>query len=275
LGVGLLGGSIGLAAKSSISGCKIIGYGHRTSTLDAALARKAIDQAFTRPEDAVRDCDLVILCTPVGMFGQLLDQIAPALMPEALVTDVGSTKRSVVQWTEQHLPNPGRFVGSHPIAGSEKRGIQFARPDLFANALCLTTPTALTNPQAVEAVESFWRLLGMRLMRLTPEEHDSLLAEVSHLPHALAAVLATIPSDKALSLCGKGFLDATRIAAGDPGLWRDIFMDNRDNLQDTLRATRGELDILLSLLETGNADAVQAWLAAAAARRQALDPPPR
>jgi prephenate dehydrogenase len=193
LGVGLLGGSIGLAAKSSINGCKIIGYGHRPATLSAAMSKGAIDEAFNSPAQAVQNCDLVILCTPVGMFGELLAQIAQTLSPEAIVTDVGSTKRSVVEFAERHLANPARFVGSHPIAGSEKRGVEFARADLFKSALCITTPTPQTDPTCLEAVESFWRLLGMRLSRLTPQEHDRLLAEVSHLPHALAAALVAMP----------------------------------------------------------------------------------
>jgi prephenate dehydrogenase len=273
LGVGLLGGSIGLAAKSAITDCKIIGYGHRQSTIDAALAKGAIDEGHNNPAQAVKDCDVVILCTPVGMFGELLSQIAQSVLPEAIVTDVGSTKRSVVELAERLLPNPARFVGSHPIAGSEKRGVEFARADLFQNALCLTTPTSTTDPKCLEAAESFWQLLGMRVTRLTPQAHDRLLAEVSHLPHALAAALVNIPSPAGLKVCGKGFLDATRIAAGDAGLWRDIFLDNRDNLRDTLLSTRAELDKLLSLLEAQDSQALHDWLAAAAARRQGMKPP--
>jgi prephenate dehydrogenase len=149
--------------------------------------------------------------------------------------------------------------------------VEFARGDLFRNALCLTTPTPQTDPAALETVESFWRLLGMRVTRLTPAEHDQLLSDVSHLPHALAAALVTIQTDRGLSLCGKGFLDATRIAAGDGGLWRDIFLDNRDNLADGIRRLQMELAKLSRLLESGDEPAVKAWLDSAAARRATLD----
>jgi prephenate dehydrogenase len=271
LGVGLLGGSIGLAAKRAISGCKIIGYGHRTQTLHAAQSKGAIDEAFTDPRKAVAGCDLVILCTPVGIFAKLLAQIAPALLSDAMVTDVGSTKRSVVDLAQKLLANPARFVGSHPMAGSEKRGVEFARADLLVNHLCLTTPTPQTDPAALEAVESFWQALGMRVSRLTPPEHDRLLADASHLPHAVAAALVAMQTEPGLALAGKGFLDATRIAAGDAALWRDIFLDNRDNLRAAALALGGQLDHLLKLLDAGDDQALKDWLQAAAARRQALE----
>lgn len=270
LGVGLLGGSIGLAVKSVISDCQVVGYGHRRQTLDAAVAMGAIDQGYDVLAEAVRDAELVILCTPVGLFESLLSQLAAHVKPGAIITDVGSTKRSIVGAAERILPDGVHFVGSHPMAGSEKRGVEFARTDLFQRALCITTPTAATDAGALERVESFWKLLGMRLTRLSPEEHDRMLAEVSHLPHALAAALVHLPSDAALTLAGKGFLDATRIAGGDGGLWRDIFLDNRDSLQSALAKARRELDRLEELLATDNGEALRAWLDEAAGRREAL-----
>ena len=235
LGVGLLGGSIGLAVKSLISSCRVVGYGHRTSTLRAALERGALDDAYDHAAEAVRGADLVILCTPVGLLGPLLEEIAPALEPGAIVTDVGSTKRSIVARAARVLPagrgaNAARFVGSHPMAGSEKRGVQYASADLFKDAVCITTPDGETDGAALENVESFWRLLGMRVRRLSPDDHDRLIADVSHLPHALAAALVSMQADEGIDLCGRGFLDSTRIAAGDGVLWRDILLDNRDNL---------------------------------------------
>lgn len=273
LGVGLLGGSVGLAAKAAIKDCQIIGYGHRKSTLDAAVAMAAIDQGFEDATAAVKGADLVILCTPVGLFGDLLATIAPAISPTALVTDVGSTKRSVVELAAKHLRQPGRFVGSHPMAGSEKRGVEFARADLFRQAHCLTTPTDRTDAAALEEVESFWRLLGMRLTRLSPQRHDELLAQMSHLPHALAAALVAIQTPQALALCGKGFLDSTRIAGGDGGLWRDIFIDNRDNLSAALRRLGDELIDLSRFLDRDDSEAVKEWLDNAAAIRQAMNAP--
>src|ERR1700722_16114021 len=194
LGVGLLGGSIGLAVKSKLNVCRIIGYGHRQSTLDTALKLGAIDLGFTDAGRAVEGCDLVILCTPVGLFPENLAEIAPTLSPEAVVTDVGSTKRSVVDLAGRLLRRPERFVGSHPIAGSDKRGVEFARADLFQKAQCIVTPIASSDPAALAEVEAFWLLLGMRISRLAPDEHDRLLAEVSHLPHAVAAALVAMQS---------------------------------------------------------------------------------
>lgn len=136
LGTGLLGGSIGLAVRSRISNCKITGYGHRAATRENAVKIGAVDQSYDNPSNAVRDCDLVILATPVGVFESLLQMIAPALSPGAIVTDVGSTKRNIVQLAEKILPAHVHFIGSHPIAGSEKRGVDFAR------AICLKMPSA-------------------------------------------------------------------------------------------------------------------------------------
>jgi len=272
LGVGLLGGSIGLSLRSVAPDCKIVGYGHRKSTLDAALACGAIDVAVDDAGKAVRDADLVILCTPVGLLEEYLGKIASALPPDCLVTDVGSTKRSVVA-AGKRLLGGGKFIGSHPIAGSEKRGIEYARADLFRNALCIITPTTedlRTTPQAVDRVEEFWKLLQMRTMRLDADVHDRLLADVSHLPHVLAAALVSIQTQQGISLCGKGFIDTTRIASGDGGLWRDILVDNADNLRKSIKRLKGQLTQLDAMLKSENGEQLRAWLEAAAQTRQKL-----
>ena len=270
-GVGLLGGSIGLALRSIAPDCRIVGYGHRLATLEQAREMTAIDELTQDPAAAARGADLLILCTPVGIFSDLLRQIAPALGKDAIVTDVGSTKRSVVRAGEGSLlPNRGTFVGSHPMAGSEKRGVEFARADLFQGATCIVTPTAKTPADAVEKIESFWKLLGMKLVRLSPDDHDRLVCDISHLPHVIAAALVAMQSDDALPLAGKGFLDTTRVAGGDGGLWRDILQDNRDNVADSLRRMREKLDELLKLLDPSQRDRLSDWLDRAAARRAKL-----
>jgi prephenate dehydrogenase len=272
LGVGLLGGSIGLALKSAANNCKIIGYGHRSETLEQALKLGAIDEMTLDPTEAVRDADLVILCTPVGTFKQLLDKINPALKPGAIVTDVGSTKRSVCRLADKMLPPIVHFVGSHPMAGSEKRGVEAARADLYRGALCITTPTPKTDSNALREVESFWQSLGMRVTRLSPDDHDRLLADVSHLPHLVAAALIATQSDQTQPLAGKGFLDTTRIAGGDGGLWRDIFLDNADHLRISLTKFRQELERIESLLKPEQAEQLKQYLDAAARRRKTYDP---
>jgi prephenate dehydrogenase len=270
IGVGLLGGSIGLAVRSAINNCHIIGYGHRTETLERAAEVGAIDEFTVNLSAAVAGADLVILCTPVGLFGQVLRSISGFLKPGALVTDVGSTKASVVAQAADVLPPNVPFVGSHPMAGSEKRGVEFARADLFQNALCITTPTPQTDEAALTGVEGFWQAIGMRTCRMSPADHDRALAEVSHLPHALAAALVAMQSPEALQLAGKGFLDTTRIAGGDGGLWRDIFIDNAGNVRAALAKFRAALDGFERLLEPGRAEDLRRWLDENASVREAL-----
>ena len=267
LGVGLLGGSIGLAVRKLTTGGEIVGYGHRSSTLDAAVRTKAIDHGTTSAAEAVKGADLVVLCTPVGTFRPLLQEIAQSLKPGAIVTDVGSTKRSVVQLAEELLPETVHFVGSHPMAGSEKRGVDFARADLFTGALCIITPSSRTNAGALAKVENFWGELGMRTKRLSPEDHDRLVCDISHLPHALAASLVAMQSDEALELAGKGFQDTTRVAAGDAGLWRDILLDNADSVKSSIARLRLQLDELEKRLDPKQAKALFDWLQAAAQKR--------
>jgi prephenate dehydrogenase len=268
MGVGLLGGSLGLALRAAHPKTRIIGFGHRKPSLEKALKIGAIDAFETDPAKAVRDSDLVILCTPVGIFADLLKTIGPALTPGAIVTDVGSTKRSIVRLAQKHLPKGSKFVASHPIAGSEKRGVEFSRADLFADQLCILTPDKDTDPAALKKIETFWKSLDMRLLRLSPEDHDKLLADVSHLPHLLAAALVAMQDEKGLKLSGKGFLDATRIAGGDGGLWRDIFFDNADYLKDGIRRLKLQLDRVEKMLDGQSKEALRLWLDAAADRRQ-------
>lgn len=269
LGVGLLGGSLALAVRRVASGCQIVGYGHRKETLDTALAKGVIDEAFTDPAVAVKGADLVVLATPVGTFGELIRAIGPALDKDAVVTDVGSTKRSIVT-AAAGLPWPARFVGSHPMAGSEKRGVDFADANLYQKALCIVTPTPETDRTAVARVETMWRSVGMRIMHMTPTEHDARVSLASHLPHALAAALMLVQDDASLGVAGKGLADTTRIAAGDAGLWRDIFVDNRDNLRHGIATLQRQLEQLTLLLEKKDADAIQHWLNDATARRAAF-----
>ncbi len=267
LGVGLLGGSIGLALKSTSNPVYIKGYGHKSQTLQTARALEAIDEPCTELAQAVAGAELVLLCTPVGSFSEILQTISPLLTAGTIVSDVGSTKRSVVRLAEQILPPGVHFVGSHPMAGSEKRGIEAARAELYRGALCITTPTPRTDSAALDRVESFWKELGMRVTRLSPEEHDRLLGDISHLPHALAAALVAMQPDQALPLAGRGYFDTTRIAAGDGGLWRDILLDNADNLRDSLRRMRLQLDRLDAMLEPDQSQQLRQWLDSAAAKR--------
>jgi prephenate dehydrogenase len=269
LGVGLLGGSLAMAVRNAVTGCRIVGYGPRPENLKAALDRGILDEIHENPADAVKEADWVVICTPVGTFGELISKISPALKADAIVTDVGSTKRSIVA-AAAGLPHPGHFVGSHPMAGSEKRGVEHAAGDLFQGALCIVTPTPATDRAVLTQVEDFWRTIGMRTQRMTPEDHDARVALASHLPHALAAALMRLQTPDSLAVAGRGLSDTTRIAAGDGGLWRDIFIDNKDNLRRGIEQLRGQLDQLLAAFDQNDADAVRKWLNEAAEKREGL-----
>ncbi len=270
VGVGLLGGSIGLGLRAIASPCKIVGYGYRRETLQLAQEFGAIDRWTLDLGEAVADADLVIICTPVGLFETMFRQLVPVLKPGTVVTDVGSTKRTVVRLAQAILPATNPFVGSHPMAGSEKRGVEYARADLFHNALCILTPTAGSPHPVVKGLETFWKGLGMRIVRLSPEEHDAAVSDISHLPHVTAAALVSMQSRSALPLAGKGFMDTSRIASGDAALWRDILLDNRDNLLTALTRLQKELATLRKLLSPAKHEALTAWLASAARRRDEL-----
>ena len=168
------------------------------------------------------------------------------------------------------LPETVEYVGSHPMAGSEKRGVEYARADLFNGALCIVTPTARTSPAKTKLIEGFWTMLGMKTIRMSPEEHDAAVADISHLPHVLAGVLVMMQSHEAMPLAGKGFLDTTRVASGDALIWRDILLDNRDNLKVSLKRFEAELANLRKLLSSSRSEALVSWLSAAANRRDDL-----
>lgn len=232
IGVGLLGGSAGLALRASRPEIVRVGLGRRRSALQRALRHDAVDEITLSYTRGLRGTRAVILATPISHFASILEQIAPHLEPGTVVTDVGSTKAEVVRLAERTLPKHAHFVGSHPVAGSEKTGVEYARADLFDGAACFVTPTRRSQPDAVELVTELWTSFGSRVMRLSPARHDQVLARVSHLPHAVASVLIAMNHDL-LDAAGTGLMDTTRIASGDPQLWRDIFASNRT---ETIRA---------------------------------------
>jgi prephenate dehydrogenase len=227
VGVGLIGGSIGLAAKRRGVARRVLGVGRRQASLDEALAVGAIDAAFLDPAPAVHQAQLTVFCTPVDQIADQVLALAPGCSPGTLLTDAGSTKAGIVNAVDGQLPEGIAFVGSHPLAGSEKKGPRFASPDLFHGRLTLITPAPRTDPGAVERIASFWKALGSQVRVMPPEEHDRALAFTSHLPHLAAAALAGILPPELYELCATGFRDTTRVAAGDPDLWSAIFAQNR------------------------------------------------
>lgn len=267
LGLGLLGGSIAAVARKR-AGLRVVGWSHTEATRHKALEREIIDAAEPTPADAVRDADLVIVCTPVGAIPQVMGMIAGKLKPDAIVTDVGSTKRNLVAAGERLLGKA--FVGSHPMAGSERSGIDASNDALLENRLCILTPTERTPPEATDRIEALWKSLGMRTTRVNPGDHDRLLADVSHLPHLLASAVTSLPEQRGLDVAGQGFRDVTRIAAGDAALWRDILMDNKESIIRSLDRLMANLRDYRTALQANDAGRIETMLAAAAQRRREM-----
>jgi prephenate dehydrogenase len=233
VGVGLIGGSIGMALKKNGLAKEVVGYSQKASSLALATKNKAIDVASHDLKKSVQNADLVVLCTPVNTITKMLPAITNELRRGCVVTDVGSTKAGIVETAEKYIPS-GFFVGSHPLAGSEKKGAAYATPDLFNNSICILTPTQKTNTQATERVHAFWTRIGATVKRLTPAEHDRVVAYTSHLPHVLAyGLMGTIPKEY-LEYAAQGFKDATRIASSSPQMWNDICLSNMKPLVNSL-----------------------------------------
>jgi prephenate dehydrogenase len=273
IGVGLLGGSIGLAVRRRKLAGEIAGYVRRASSLKDCERAGAVDYATTDLLAAVSDADLVILCTPLAQMPALTDQFLPALKRGAIVTDVGSVKADVVRTLAAVVKKAGvHFIGSHPMAGGEKMGVAAARHDLFQNALCVLTPTKKSNPNAVRKLATFWRALDARVLKLDAAQHDVLVGRSSHLPHVVAAALAGLVLNPAApkaqaDLCATGFRDTTRIASGSPEMWRDIALANRKNIARSVDAFVTELGRFQAALRHGDARAVERFFATAKSRR--------
>jgi prephenate dehydrogenase len=266
VGPGLLGGSIGLALKSHNIPAEVIGIGHRQSSIDRAVQIGAIDRGSLNLAD-LTDCQLVILATPISLIRTALSELEPILQPGSVVTDVGSTKRQICEWAGPLGKRGIEFVGSHPIAGSEKRGVDFARPDLFLNANCFVTPTSKNSSEAVNLIGELWRLIGMRVVKTSPRQHDKLLATVSHLPHVVAAGLVNVCTEDQLKYTGTGFLDTSRIASGDVNLWRDIILSNPDCLNSALKKFITQLEKFQQAIEAGDSKKICKLLETAKHRR--------
>ena len=273
IGVGLLGGSIGLAVRRRKLARQTAGFVRRTASLKDCERAGAVDFATTDLLAAIWGADLVVLCTPLAQMRSRVQEMLPALKRGAIVTDVGSVKASVVRELESLVAKSGaHFVGSHPMAGSEKTGVNAACADLFADAVCVVTPTKKSNAAAVRKVEQFWKALGSRVLRLTPELHDALVGRSSHLPHLVAAALASHvlnpahPKPQAL-LCASGFRDATRVASGSPEMWRDIALANRKNIGKSLDAFIADLKKFQRVVKKGDAKAIATFFETAKQRR--------
>ena len=274
VGVGLLGGSVAKAARSGGLARRIVGVGRDAERMRPAVDDGTLDLATTDLGAGVREADLVLLAAPVLAIEGLLERVWRAAPDGALVTDVGSTKRNIVRAAERlAAARPLAFVGSHPLAGSEQAGYRVARTDLFRGATVVVTPTEKTELAALKKTTELWEALGARVTSLDPETHDRTVAAISHLPHLIACALvdgAGRVEPAALDLAARGFRDTTRIAAGDPDMWTEIFLANRDALTAGIEAFREALGDLQRVIDRGDTDALRAELARIKAIRERL-----
>lgn len=242
LGPGLIGGSLALALAERGLAKRLSIYARAPHALDA-IRLAGIDAELTgNPSETVRDADVVILCVPIEAMPALVKECRDALKPDALVTDVGSVKGSVDAALAPLLKGKARWIGSHPMAGSEQSGFVAARADLFENAAVIVTPTAKTPAGTQDRAEKFWSALGGRVYALSPADHDLAVADISHMPHLLAALLVDSANPNSLPLAGGGFRDTTRIASGSAELWTEILWANREALAGQCAAWTAQLD---------------------------------
>lgn len=274
IGVGFMGGSFALAYKEAF-GCKILGLDIKQASISKALELGVIDEGTTCVEDIKKfNPDLVMLATPVRTFEGIALSLRELISPQCIVSDLGSVKGKLVYKMEEILGS--RFVGGHPIAGTEKSGVEHALKDLFKGKRFILTPTPNTDPMAKEEIRRLWEALGSLVEEMDPYLHDFVFGAVSHLPHAVAfALMETIDRlSKEVNLFkypGGGFKDFTRIAASDPIMWRDIFLENKEELIKAIEAFEKAMKTLKTLILEGNPSRLEAYLSKASHRRRSLE----
>lgn len=248
IGVGLIGGSVAAALRKRFAAVKVLGIGRAEDRLAQARDMGLLHTASTQITDTA-ESDLIVVCTPVDRIVRDV-RAAAAAAPQAVLTDVGSVKAEICR----ELADLPRFVGSHPMAGSEKTGFAHAEADLFESAECLMSPTEHSDSVAVDLVRSFWESLGSRVTEMTADRHDAIVAAVSHLPHVVAAALARVPTAEEIQFAASGFRDTTRIAAGSTELWASILLANRSSVLSSMQRLEAELTALQQAVAAGDRD---------------------
>lgn len=256
--LGLMGSS--LAAALTRLGWRVYLH-HRRPEVSAAAERLGYGIQVEQVRGLAKDCEVVVVCTPVSAVGEWVRRFA-AELPRAVITDVGSVKGPVCRELAD-LAKAGRFVGSHPMAGSHHQGLAHADAELYRHRVTVVTPVAGTPDHALGAIEHLWRAVDSRVLRMDPDAHDRAVAQVSHLPHVMAGVVASGLGEAAAPVASTGFRDTTRVAGGPPELWADILHHNRSAVLAELKAARERTDAIIAALERDDADSIRAWLAAA------------
>jgi prephenate dehydrogenase len=271
VGVGLIGGSVALAARRRGVAQRVRGVDQDPAVLDQARGLGVIDDGSLDLADGVRGAEVVVFCTPVDRLAALVRAAAPHCAPGALLTDVGSTKTAVMRDAAGRLPAGVVFVGGHPLAGSEKRGPAHADADLFQNRLAVVTPAPDTPAEAVERAADLWRSLGARVRVMGAEEHDRALAFTSHLPQLAASALAGVLPPELAELTATGFRDTTRLAGSHPAMWVGIFTQNRGPVLDALARLQQQLDRFRAALQAADVAAIEDLLSQGRRVREALN----
>ncbi|MBI5894319.1 MAG: prephenate dehydrogenase/arogenate dehydrogenase family protein [Deltaproteobacteria bacterium] len=258
IGVGLIGGSLAIVLRQNGITNNIIGIGRGIKNLETAKKLGVIDEWTQDAKQGVKDADLVIVATPVASIARIVREILPSLKNGAIITDVGSVKKSILDEIESFLPDTIHFVGGHPIAGTENAGVEAAFPALFQNRKCIITPTKKTNKEALHKIKMLWNIAGSEVILMDALKHDKILAAVSHLPHMVAYSLVNAVADmkdfdeNILNYSAGGFKDFTRIASSSPEMWRDICLLNKDAILDVIHRFQETLKNLETMIE--NAD---------------------
>jgi cyclohexadieny/prephenate dehydrogenase len=276
LGLGLMGGSLAAGIRRAGARIKIHAYARRESTRLEAMETGCVDAVYADPAEAVVDADIVICCTPISTIPGLMKACLPGLSPGTTVTDVGSTKVQLQAQLEALLSGGAAYVGSHPMCGSEKTGLSALIPDLYEDARVVIVPPrqAGTGPH-LERVRELWTMLGSDIIEMDAESHDRLVARTSHLPHLVAAGLVAAVTEHGVSdalraLCGRGFRDTTRIAAGSAKMWGDIVSSNRENIRGELVEMQRQLKHMIELIDEGDMDTLETYLHETAEIRKVL-----
>lgn len=276
IGVGLIGGSLARALRDAGHVQEIVGYGRGLANLQRAVDLGVVDRIETSLSKTVSGADMVVLATPVGTMQEILAAVAPYLDKGALVTDVGSVKGAVVAAARAALgAKLGVFVPGHPIAGTERSGVEASLAGLFAGRRVVLTPLSENRPESVVRVRAMWQAAGADVVEMSVDHHDEVLAATSHLPHLLAYALVDLLAQledrrEVFAFAAGGFRDFTRIASSDPVMWRDISLANHTAIAQMLKSYRGELDKLITAVESGNGEALQSLFMRAKAARDAL-----
>jgi prephenate dehydrogenase len=274
VGVGLIGGSIGLALRERKLARQVIGIGRRQNSLDAARKIGAIHQGVTTLAAGVAEAQLIVVATPVDTVSERVIQAAAVAPPGCLITDAGSTKETIVATVDAglaHRRSGPRFVGSHPLAGDHRTGPEHARADMFDGRTVVVTPSEHTRPAAVTEASGFWQSMGANVVTMPPEKHDAALAMTSHLPHLVAIALAAATPQEFLQLTAGGWRDTTRIAGADPKLWQPIFASNRERVLDALDVLSKKIENLREALDQGDYETLTSILEAAAKKKKDRD----